>query len=296
RLSLSCEDAQLQTVIAQAVEASEPQVKAAGQKLVLELPEKPVHVCIDPTRVSQVITNLVQNAVKFSAAGDSIRVSMFVEAGVADIRVADSGIGLAPENLHRIFNLFYQVRGADSPMPSGLGIGLSLSRRLVQLHGGELTAHSQGGGRGATFVVRIPCSAGTEATAPMEPRRLELPWRLRRVMVVDDNQVAADAIATLLRMRGHTAHAAYDGPGALAVASEHELDVVLLDIGMPGMGGYEVCRALRGMEPMAHTTIVALTGWGTERDRQQALDAGFDGHLTKPAAWADIALVLHGKR
>ncbi len=260
----------------------------------LELPEKPVHACIDPTRLSQVITNLVQNAAKFSAAGDSIRVSMSVEAGVADIRVSDSGIGLAPENLDRIFELFYQVRGAHEPMPSGLGIGLSLSRRLVELHGGELTAHSEGVGRGATFVVRIPCSAGAEA--PVDPGRREHPSSLRRVMVVDDNRVAADAVATLLGMHSHTVHVAYDGPGALALAREHEIDVVLLDIGMPGMDGYEVCRALRGMEHTAHATIVALTGWGSERDRQQALEAGFDGHLTKPAAWADIEPVLCGTK
>jgi CheY-like chemotaxis protein len=179
-------------------------------------------------------------------------------------------------------------------MASGLGIGLSLSRRLVELHGGELTAHSQGVGRGATFVVRIPCSAGSEAADPVEPSRRELPWRLRRVMVVDDNQVAADAMATLLQMRGHTVHVAYDGASALAFARDHELDVVLLDIGMPGMDGYEVCRALRGMAYLAHTTIVALTGWGSERDQEQALEGGFDGHLTKPAGWSDIEPVLYG--
>jgi CheY-like chemotaxis protein len=221
---------------------------------------------------------------------------MSVEAGVADIRIADSGIGLAPESLDRIFELFYQVRGTHEQMPSGLGIGLSLSRRLVELHGGELTAHSEGVGRGATFVVRIPCSAGAEAPDPVETGGLELPWRLRRVMVVDDNRVAADAIGTLLRMRGHTVHVAYDGPSALAVAGEHELDVVLLDIGMPGMDGYEVCRALRGMEHLAGTTIVALTGWGADRDRQQAHEGGFDGHLTKPASWTDIEIVLYGTR
>lgn len=298
RLSLSREHVELQTVIAEALEGCEPQVMAGGQKLVLELPDKPVYAYLDPMRMNQVITNLVQNAVKFSAAGDSIRVSLSVEAGVADIRIADSGIGLAPESLDRIFELFYQVRGAHGPMPSGLGIGLSLSRRLVELHGGELTAHSEKLGRGATFVIRIPCSAaaGAEAPAPVGPRLRELPWRLRRVMVVDDNRVAADAIATLLRMRGHTVHVAYDGPGALAVASEHELDVVLLDIGMPDMGGYEVCRALRGMAHMAPATIVALSGWGSERDLQQALEAGFDGHLTKPAAWDDIESVLYDTR
>ena len=296
RLSLRREPVQLQTLIAQAVEGSEPHARARGQKLVLELPEEPVLADVDPTRMSQVITNLLQNAEKFSAAGDSIRVSMSVEAGVADIRIADSGIGLAPESLDRIFELFYQVRGTHEQMPSGLGIGLSLSRRLVELHGGKLTAHSEGVGRGATFVVRIPCSAGAEAPDLVEPHRLELPWRLRRVMVVDDNQVAADSMGTLLRMRGHTVHVAYDGPSALAIAREHELDVVLLDIGMPGMDGYEVCRALRGMEHLAATAIVALTGWGAERDRQQTHEGGFDGHLTKPAGWADIELVLYGTR
>jgi len=296
RLSLRREHAVLQKLIAQAVEGVEPQVRAGGQELVLELPEEPVLAYVDPTRVSQVITNLLQNATKFSAAGDSIRLSMSVEAGVADIRIADSGIGLAPESLDRIFELFYQVPGAHEPMSSGLGIGLSLSRRLVELHGGELTAHSEGVGRGATFVVRLPCSGGAEVPGPVEPSRRELPWRLRRVMVVDDNHVAADAIGELLRMRGHTVHVAYDGPSALAIAGEHELDVVLLDIGMPGMDGYEVCRALRGMDQLAGTTIVALTGWGADSDRQKALEAGFDGHLTKPAGWADIEQVLYGTR
>jgi signal transduction histidine kinase/ActR/RegA family two-component response regulator len=295
RLSLRREHVELQKVIAQAVEAGQPHVKA-GQRLVLELPDKPVHADVDPTRVSQVITNMVQNAAKFSAAGDSIRVSMSVRAGVAEIQVADSGVGIAPDNLERIFELFYQVPGAHEPMSSGLGIGLSLSRRLVELHGGELTAHSEGVGRGATFVVRIPCSAGAEAPDAMQAPRRELPWRLRRVMVVDDNRVAADGMGTLLRMRGHTVHVAYDGPAALAIAGKHELDVVLLDIGMPGMDGYEVCRALRAMEHLARTTIVALTGWGSEDDRQQALAAYFDGHLTKPASWSDIASVLHGTR
>jgi len=295
RLTLRREHSVLQMLIAQAVEGIEPQVGALGQKLVLEMPQEPVLAYVDPTRVSQVITNLLQNAAKFSAAGDSIRVSMSVEAGVADIRVADSGVGLAPESLERVFELFYQVQGAHEPMPSGLGIGLSLSRRLVELHGGELTAHSEGVGHGTTFVIRIPCSGGAEeAPDPLQPSRRELPWRLRRVMVVDDNHVAADAIGTLLRMRGHTVHVVYDGPSALAIARDHELDVVLLDIGMPGMDGYEVCRALRGMEQLAATTIVALTGWGADRDRQQALEAGFDGHLTKPAGWADIEQVLYG--
>ncbi|HXE47155.1 MAG TPA: hybrid sensor histidine kinase/response regulator [Ramlibacter sp.] len=229
RLSLRREAVELQKLIAQAVEGIDPQVRARGQELVLELPEEPVLADVDPTRMSQVITNLLQNAAKFSATGDSIRLSMSVEAGVADIRIADSGIGLAPESLDRIFELFYQVGGTHEQIASGLGIGLSLSRRLVELHGGKLTAHSEGVGRGATFVVRIPCSAGAEAPAPVEPSRLELPWRLRRVMVVDDKQVAADAMGTPLRMRGHTAHVAYDGPSALAVAGEHELDVVLLD-------------------------------------------------------------------
>ena len=159
-----------------------------------------------------------------------------------------------------------------------------------------LTAHSEGVGRGATFVIRIPCSAAAETPGSTEPGQREHPSRLRRVMVVDDNRTAADAIVTLLRMRGHTVHVAYDGPRALAVASEQELDAVVLDIGMAGMDGYEVCRALRRMDRLARATIVALTGWGTERDLHQALEAGFDGHLTKPAAWADIESALHGTR
>jgi signal transduction histidine kinase len=292
KLSLRREHAQLQVLIAQAVESAEPQVRARGQNLVLELPEAPVLAYVDPARLSQVITNLLQNAAKFSSSGDSIRISVSADFGVAEIRIADSGVGLAPESLERIFELFYQVRGAHEPMPSGLGIGLSLSRRLVELHGGKLTAHSEGVGRGATFVVRIPRSAGAQAPDLADPGRPAQPWRQRRVMVVDDNRVAADANGTLLRMHGHTVHVAYDGPGALAVAAEHELDVVLLDIGMPGMDGYEVCRALRGMEGLSRTTIVALTGWGSEHDRQQTLEAGFDGHLIKPARWAEIEAVL----
>ncbi|MEJ8838677.1 hybrid sensor histidine kinase/response regulator [Ramlibacter sp. AN1133] len=288
-LVMRLQDADLRAVVGDAVDAVKPHIEAGGQHLVAELPQGPLAAHVDPVRLTQVVTNLLHNAAKFSAPGALITVRAAVGPAEAEISVSDTGIGIAPEKLERIFDPFFQVRTPDHLGPPGLGMGLSLSRRLIELHGGSIRAYSEGPGRGATFVVRIPSTQ----RAPRVPALLGTSGGLpRRVLVVDDNRDAADAVAALFVRAGHSVQLAYDGPSALAVADERDFDLVLLDIGMPGMSGYEVCQRLRQSVRAHSTRIVALTGWGSEADREKSLDAGFDAHLTKPASWHELEQLL----
>jgi len=208
-----------------------------------------------------------------------------LDGDVVQIDVCDTGVGIASDRLEAIFDPFSKPRSAAHDHQPGLGLGLSLSRRLLELHGGTLRAFSEGPDRGATFIVRLP-STPSGASQQQLPRTGAM--ASRSVLVVDDNQDAAHGIAELLRRAGHRARVVHDGPGALAAAAEADFDVVLLDIGMPGMSGYEVCRRLRHSAHTSNARIVALTGWGSEADREEARKAGFDEHLTKPARWEDI--------
>jgi PAS domain S-box-containing protein len=293
KIKLQIAPLDLSTVIAGAVETSRPVIDARLHRLVLQLPEKPVWVQGDLVRLTQVIANLLNNAAKYQDAGGYIGVSMAREADEAVIRVKDKGVGIEPELLPGVFDMFAQVERPIGMPQDGLGIGLSLARNLIEMHGGTIQVTSSA--EGSEFVVRMPCMAGAprskstngEGAAP----NAGSPGF--RVLVVDDNADAAESLATLLQRAGHQVSVAHDGPTALALAARERPRVVLLDIGMPGMDGYEVCREMR-RTGLGDALIVALTGFGQEEDRQRSREAGFDGHQVKPGDPVELMRLVSG--
>jgi PAS domain S-box-containing protein len=272
----------LREVVATAVETSASLIDNAGHRLTVEMPAQALPMHADPTRIAQVISNLLNNAAKYTPQGGHIALKGRVEAGEAVIAVTDTGVGLEGEALAGVFEMFAQVPGAGKPQ-GGLGIGLSLVKSLVALHGGSVSASSTGPGKGSTFTVRLPLSEGNEmSTESRSAPTTSRPGQLQ-VLVVDDNTDAAESLGVLLDIEGHAAHIAHTGAEALQVAQSQLLDVVFLDIGLPDMTGYDVARRMRLLPGMQKTLLVALTGWGTQDDRQRTRDAGFDRHLTKPA-------------
>jgi CheY-like chemotaxis protein len=230
-----------------------------------------------------VVGNLLNNAAKYTPQGGRIALEVRVEGDQAVLTVSDTGIGLPPEASEKVFEMFAQVPGNGKPQ-GGLGIGLSLVQSLVALHGGSVSASSPGVGKGSTFTVRLPLlTKSTDTMADTNPTQTSSPSGQLHVLVVDDNTDAAESLGVLLDIEGHAAHIAHTGAEALQVAQSQALDVVFLDIGLPDMTGYDVARRLRMLPSMQNTMLVALTGWGTQDDRQRTRDAGFDRHLTKPA-------------
>lgn len=262
-------------------EACRSQFERADVALDVDLPSKPLYVDADPARMVQVVTNLLNNACKFTPPGGHVSLDLGMAGGLVEITVEDSGVGIAAESLASIFEMFAQVESSAEWTERGLGIGLSLVAQLMQLHGGSVTAHSEGLGKGSTFVVRLPAAADqaapAEATAP--PDVTVAP---RRVLIVDDNEDAADSLAMLLSLSGHDVRTAYDGHQALEVAAAFAPNLILLDIGLPRMSGHEVCRTLRATLAGRDVVVVAVTGWNQEHDRQLSAAAGFDAHLAKP--------------
>jgi signal transduction histidine kinase/CheY-like chemotaxis protein len=292
RLDLRKERVELQSVINHAVETCRPAVDAAGHSLSVQLPATAIWLDADPVRLGQVFSNLINNACKFTPERGQIVVAAERDDGSAVITVRDSGIGIAAENLEGIFEIFEQVDRTLERTRSGLGIGLTLVKQLVELHGGSVTARSDGVGHGSEFVVRLPVLPGAAATpgAPDVSRGAKPPSR--RVLVTDDNRDAANSLAMLLKLGGHQVATAYDGIEAVEKAASYRPDVMLLDLGMPGKNGYDVCRSIR-QEPWGKDIrIVALTGWGQEQDRQKTREAGFDEHLVKPVSATALNEVL----
>jgi PAS domain S-box-containing protein len=283
KLELRREAVTLESVIGSALEISRPLIDAAGHELTVVLPPGPVMFDADPTRLAQVFANLLNNAAKFTDRGGRIMLAAAVEGTDAVVSVNDTGIGIPADRLPHIFDMFSQVAPALERSQGGLGIGLSLVKGLVEMHGGGVEVRSEGPDRGSEFVVRLPTT--TRPAAP-EPGRLNGhatagcgAWR---VLVVDDLHDSADSLAVFLRLAGHDVRTAYDGPAAVEVASTFRPEVILLDIGLPGMNGYEVAQHLRE-QPWGQTTIlVAVTGWGQEEDKRRAREAGIEHHLTKP--------------
>ncbi len=264
---------------------------ARGQELTLSLPDEPILLEGDPTRLEQIFGNLLDNASKFTLQGGHIRLSAEIASKPQGdpeqqvvIRVRDDGIGIAPEMLPRIFDLFVQAQSSLDRSQGGLGIGLTLVRTLVELHGGMIEVHSDGLGRGSEIVVRLPFEPQTQSAAveALGAARSEDGNSPRRILVVDDNVDTAQSMALLLRLKGHQVEVAHDGPAALEAARSFEPEVVLLDIGLPGLDGYEVAKRLREEARLAKALLVALTGYGQEEDRRRARYAGFDHHFTKP--------------
>ncbi len=281
--------------VAAAIEAARPLLERKQHKLTVREASQPIILDADPLRLTQIITNLLTNAGKYTDPGGEIVLTTTARDTVAVIYVRDSGIGLAPQTLPKLFEMFSQVQAAGSRSEGGLGIGLALARGLTELHGGHIEAHSEGPGRGSEFRVFLP--RPVKAAGPQESAGEELRMKsanTRRVLVVDDNRDAADSLALFLRLAGHEVSVAYSGAGALEIASQLRPELLLLDIGMPGMSGYELAEALRGQPWSASATFVAVTGWGQEEDVKRARAAGFDHHLTKPIDPAIIQSLLHG--
>ena len=282
RIEIQRERLELKSVLASAIEASQPLLDAARHHFSAHLPEEPLHVSGDATRLAQVFLNLLNNAARYTPDGGHIRLVVERTEAEVVVRVEDDGIGIDPELKPQLFDIFVQGRQTAARVHAGLGIGLSLTRTLLELHGGSIEAHSAGRGQGSQFVVRLPLASAAVPTAasPSSPL-LASTTPPRRVLVVDDNVDAAESLAETLRILEITVETAHDGRGALRAASAFGPDVIILDIGLPDLDGYEVARRLR--ETMGREVrLIALTGWGQERDRQRAREAGFDEHWTKP--------------
>lgn len=285
RIELKKEAIDLRTAVSMALESSTALIQAGKHQLDVRLPDEPLPLEADLTRLVQVLSNLLNNAAKYTPGGGRITLSAWREEAQAVVAVTDSGIGIAPEAIGSVFEMFTQVRSSLDRAQGGLGIGLSLVRRLVELHGGRVHAFSAGRGHGSTFTVRLPLKrgAGELKAANAAPARQAGARRLR-VLVVDDNLDAADSLGALLGALGHDTRMAHDGPSGLAVARAFGPDLAFLDIGLPGMNGHELARALRASSELRDTVLVALTGWGAANDMTLSHEAGFDQHLTKPVS------------
>jgi PAS domain S-box-containing protein len=279
--------------LSDALHAVEGALKTAGHEVALHITDDPLCADADATRIAQCFLNLLNNAIKFTPHGGIIRIEAERSGQEARVTIADSGIGIAPEHLQDIFGLFSQVAPALERSQGGLGIGLSLVKGFVELHGGTVVAASEGHGHGTTFTVRLPLLATEGRPGIAEPRvSIDVRLHARRVLVVDDNLDAAASMVALLQASGHQVREAHDGPEGLRLAGEFKPEVVLLDIGMPGMNGLEVARELRQRQREETLRIIAVTGWGQERDRGLTRDAGFDFHLTKPVNHLELDVLL----
>ena len=281
KIELRVEETNLGSILQAAIEANEPLLEAAGHRLESDVPQTPIPLAADAARLVQVFSNLLNNAIKFTPAGGTIRLSATRTASDVQVSVTDDGMGIAPEVLPHVFDLFRQEDVTLERSAGGLGIGLTIAQALVAMHGGTIEARSGGPGAGAEFIVRLPALA-TEPTAAADGVALPPATASLRVLIVDDNRDAAEMLELFTRARGHEAAVAFEGYTAVRVAGDFRPDVVLLDIGMPGMNGYSVARMLRQRATGTRMFVVAVTGWGQEDDRRRGRDAGFDLHLTKP--------------
>jgi len=294
KVTIRRERVSLRALVERVVEVMRPMLAAHDVVLGVSLPPEDVALDGDPVRLEQVLTNLLINAAKYTDRGGHVSLAARAEDARIRIVVRDDGIGIAPDMLDSVFDLFVQADCSLDRADGGLGIGLTMVKQLVELHGGSVEAHSEGIGYGSEFVVHLPLAAGPPASA-REPSRTtpdRAPHGRLSILVVDDNVDVAETTATVLNLDGHAVSVAHDGREALVRAREVRPDVVLLDIGLPGIDGYEVARALRAEPVFARTVLVAVSGYGREEDRRRARAAGFDGHLLKPVAVEDLRRVL----
>jgi PAS domain S-box-containing protein len=281
RLDLRASQVELSAVLHQALEASRPLVDSAGHQLQVSLPAKAVYLRADGARLAQVFGNLINNSCKYTPAGGAIRVSAELDRSEVAVTIEDTGIGIPPGKLQDIFEMFNQVEQSSVRSQGGLGIGLTLAKRLVELHSGSIEARSDGEGQGSQFIVRLPVIEPAQSLEPGAP----VPGTTcvhRRVLVVDDNVDAGESLATLVSMWGNEILLATDGRDAIEIAERHRPEVVILDLGLPGLNGYEVCAEIRSRDWGKNLKVFALSGWGQEEDRRRSEEAGFDGHLVKP--------------
>lgn len=292
RLELRKQQLDIAEVMQHAIEISHALMKESKHNFTVEKSETPIIVHADSTRVVQIISNLLTNAAKYTPEGGEICLSVFPDGNDVVISVRDTGIGIPAEQLSNIFNMFSQLKPALERSKGGLGIGLSLVRGLVDLHGGSIAAHSEGEGKGSEFIVRLPISNSPLEIAKPADRAAQTNSRGMRILVVDDNIDAADSLAMLLEMSGHVTRTANDGMTGFALAQEFNADAILLDIGLPDVNGYEVARRIRQQAWGEKMFLIAATGWGQDKDKELAKEAGFDNHLTKPINFQELNLVL----
>ncbi len=291
-LELRKERVELATVLHQAVETFGLTADCSSREITFDLPPRPIHLNADPVRLVQVFGNLINNACKFTEPGGKITLTARLQGKDVLVSVKDTGIGIAPDKIDGIFEMFSQVDPSFEGSRGGLGIGLALAKRLVQLHGGNINAHSEGSGKGCEFVICLPVFEGPAPPESTKSVEAATPSHQRRILVVDDNRDSADSLAMLLRLTGHETLAAYDGEEAVRAAESFRPDTILLDIGLPKLNGYDVCRRIRDQSWGKRIIIIALTGWGQADDRRRSVEAGFNGHLVKPVHHADLMKVL----
>ncbi len=300
KIVLNKETVDLKVVIAQSIEIAQPFIDAGRHTLSVKMPDQPVWLHGDLSRLSQVVANLLHNAAKYSDDGNTIHLSLHIDNGEAVISVRDKGIGIDSALLSRIFDLFEQGERSLARSEGGLGVGLTLVRRLVELHGGRVDAFSEGREKGAEFRVSIPCISVVQAEEPTPPETpVPPPARGSRVLIVDDNADAAESIALYLKLEGHEVKTVSDGQQALSSGPVFAPQVIVLDIGLPGLSGYDVAMRMRQMPATEHALMIALTGYGAKEDRVRAMEAGFDHHCVKPtdphkiveliAQWQDVS-------
>ncbi|HUE13782.1 MAG TPA: ATP-binding protein [Planctomycetaceae bacterium] len=295
KIELRKERVDLGDVLKSAIETSRPLIEEYGHKLTVSVPDEPVPLNADLTRLSQVFLNLLNNSAKYTERGGQIWLCAERRDDTVVVRVRDTGVGIPPQMLPRIFEMFTQVDRSLDRAQGGLGIGLTLVWRLVEMHGGSVEARSEGAGKGSEFIVRLPVARDAGLDNPDKGSEKECAGpscRSRRILVVDDNQDAANSLAMLLRMKGHDVRTAYDGLEAVDAAAAHKPDVVLLDVGLPRLNGFDVARRIRESETHRSIVLVALTGWGHDEDRRRSKEAGFDHHMVKPADPAALDRVL----
>jgi len=292
KLELRREPVAVSEVVRVAVQTSRPLMDASGQRFTLALPETPLYLDGDLTRLAQVVSNLLNNSSKYTERGGRIELSVERQHRDVVISVKDTGIGIPADMLPRVFDIFTQVHRSPEQLPAGLGIGLTLVKRLVEMHNGSIEARSAGSGQGSEFVIRMPAVMDIpEVLAPPERRDPRAaPSQPLRILIVDDNLDAAASLGLLLRLTGHEIRTAHDGVEAMRVAEEFHPDVAVLDIGLPKMDGYEVAGMIRRQPWGAGMVLIAATGWGQETDRHRSHEAGFDHHLVKPV---DPAALIH---
>jgi CheY-like chemotaxis protein len=293
RLQLKKENVALHTIIESALEASRPAIEAGHHSLELSLPEHEIVLYADSTRLSQTISNLLNNAAKYTPDHGQIGLKARVTSTGIEISITDNGLGIPPEMTNQVFQLFGQINRTLDRSQGGLGIGLALVRNLVELHGGTVTAASEGPGRGSTFTISLPSSLITSTSFPSHlPSEHTAQGPTKRVLIVDDNVDAAQSLSMLAELLGHSTEIAFTGPEALEKLPAFKPDIIFLDIGLPGMSGFEVAQAIKKAHPQPPPFVVALTGWGTEETKQRARESGFDEHLTKPVEIATVERML----
>jgi PAS domain S-box-containing protein len=282
RLTLKKRMVTLREVVDSAVETVRPMIDKKAHALLINMPEKTVVLDVDPLRISQVLTNLLANAAKYTDRAGRIRLDASVSGGMLKVAISDNGIGVAAQDLPRLFDMFSQVSSAIDHSEGGLGIGLALSKGLLDLHGGSVTAHSDGPGLGSCFVISLPVADEERVYRSAQSDIREALKGERKILLIDDNRDAIDCLSVILQIAGYRVLSAYNGPDGLALAEYEKPHIVILDIGMPRMSGYDVARQIRRLEWGRRALLIAATGWGQESDKRMAYDAGFDQHITKP--------------